>query len=84
MVATRSKLFKKQASPFELQPTVDPGSDTMVNQAGIETVFIDHGWKNATLTRLCDVEDLLDSLEACGVKEREVEMGQDSYAVRWR
>ena len=42
-------------------------------------------WQTATLTNLREVEDLLDALEAQGVKEREVvAIGDTTFAVRWR
>jgi hypothetical protein len=81
----RSSFFQPTPGPFDATPIPDVGMDTMLNQSNIETVFADTGWKNTTLKRLCDVEDLLDCLEASGYAEREVETrGNASFAVRWR
>lgn len=82
----RSGLFRNQpANPFELAPERDHGSDTLVDQANVDTVFADHGWKNTTVNRLCDAEDLLDCLEANGYAEREFEVrGDCKFQVRWR
>jgi hypothetical protein len=64
---------------------VDPSADTMGGQAQTNTVFIDTGWHTTTLTRLCDVEDFLDQLEAHRITEREVvTLGNASFAVRWK
>jgi hypothetical protein len=42
-------------------------------------------WQSKTLSNLREVEDLLDGLEACGVKESEVQiLGESTFAVRWR
>jgi hypothetical protein len=42
-------------------------------------------WQLATVTDLTDAEDLLDSLEAQGIEERElVVLGNSCFAVRWR
>ena len=85
MIATRSQLFQPKSKPFITLPEPDVGEETMVNQSNVETVFADTGWKRTTLNRLCDVEDLLDCLEASGFAEREVETrGNCSFAVRWR
>jgi len=41
-------------------------------------------WMAAELTRLCDVEDLLDWLEMHGVTERELHSeGPSRFVVRW-
>lgn len=82
----RTSLFQpKPAGPFDVNSRPDFGADTMVDQSNVETVFAETGWKNTTLNRLCDVEDLLDCLEASGFAEREVESrGNANFAVRWR
>jgi hypothetical protein len=82
----RSRFFKAQpASPFELAPERDRSADTLVDQSNVETVFTDNGWKNTTVNRLCDAEDLLDCLEAHGFAEREMETrGNSRFNVRWR
>ncbi|MBM3981146.1 MAG: hypothetical protein FJ304_12830 [Planctomycetes bacterium] len=42
-------------------------------------------WHLATVSALCDAEDLLDTLENQGVEERElVVLGNSCFAVRWR
>ena len=42
------------------------------------------GWMTAELTRLCDVEDLLDWLEMHGVTEKELHTdGGSQFVVRW-
>ena len=42
------------------------------------------GWMSAELTRLCDVEDLLDWLEMHGVTEKELHTeSQSRFVVRW-
>jgi hypothetical protein len=65
--------------------TADPSADTMAGQAEVNTVFSDDGWKSITLSRLCDVEDLLDQLEAHHVTEREMlTLGNASFCVRWK
>jgi hypothetical protein len=58
----------------------------MTDEAMVPTVLRDTGdWKLVTLCRLCDVEELLDCLEANHVAEREVHtFGNNTFAVRWR
>jgi hypothetical protein len=42
-------------------------------------------WNVATVSALCDAEDLLDSLERRGFAERElIVLGNANFAVRWR
>ena len=76
----------RPATVFPFAPgNADPSADTLSNQACIETVFADTGWHALTLNRLSEVEDLLDSLEAHSVQEREVKtLGGNSFSVRWR
>ena len=76
----------RPATVFPFAPgSTDPSADTLSNQACIETVFADTGWHALTLNRLSEVEDLLDSLEAHSVQEREVKtLGGNSFSVRWR
>jgi hypothetical protein len=63
----------------------DP-ADTLPLSASVEvTPAPVVGWQIATLADLSKVEDLLDSLEAHGVAEREVVALQNNlFAVRWR
>ena len=87
VVATRSKLFQPAlAHPFDAVGTPDPASDTLSGEMAVQTAFGPNtDWKLVTLSRLRDVEDLLDSLEAHHVLEREVHtLGSSSFAVRWR
>ena len=69
-------------SPFA--PAETSAADTLVADA--DTVFTDaDGWSVITLNHLCDVEDLLDSLEAHRVSQREVRVvGNGSFRVRWK
>lgn len=63
--------------------TPDPVADTVA--AAAETVFADDGWQVATLHSLSEVEDLLDSLEARHVAQREVRtLANNTFRVRWR
>ena len=42
-------------------------------------------WRLATVSALCDAEDMLDTLEYQGYAERElVVLGNSCFAVRWR
>jgi hypothetical protein len=85
MVATRHPaLLPGTVQPFA--PSADPANDTLAEQAMTSTVLSDAGnWKVVTLSRLCDVEELLDCLEASGTAEREVHtFGNSTFAVRWR
>lgn len=61
--------------------------------AGAETLVGNHGagdlprqnWQMTTVSALCEAEDILDSLEAHGIAERElVVLGNSCFAVRWR
>lgn len=76
----------RPATVFPFAPgSSDPSADTLVGEANTQTVLADDGWQMATLNRLCDVEDLLDSLEAHGIAEREVQtMGNAEFLVRWK
>lgn len=63
--------------------TPDPVADTVAGVA--DTVFADDGWQVATLHDLSEVEDLLDSLEARHVSQREVRtLSNNTFRVRWR
>lgn len=83
-VVRRAELLPGTAYPFA--PSANPADDTLAEQAMVPTVLRDAGdWKLVTLCRLCDVEELLDCLEANNVSEREVHtFGNDTFAVRWR
>ena len=76
----------RPATVYPFAPgSTDPSADTMAGQACIETVFNDNGWNALTLHRLNEVEDLLDSLEAHSIVEREVKtLDGNTFCVRWR
>lgn len=85
MVATRRPdLLPGTVSPFA--PSANPADDTLAEQAMVATVLTDStDWKLVTLNRLCDVEELLDCLEAGNVAQREVHtFGNNTFAVRWK
>lgn len=85
LVATRqSALLPDTVNPFTWP--AGPAQDTLTEEALVPTVLRDTGdWKLVTLCRLCDVEELLDCLEANAVTEREVHtFGNNTFAVRWR
>jgi hypothetical protein len=43
------------------------------------------GWRSAVVASVGDASDLLDQLEACGVREREFGvLGESKFEVRWR
>lgn len=73
----------KPGTVYPFAPVTPSSADTIA--AGVDTVFADDGWSVVTLDRLSDVEDLLDSLEAHQVCEREVRViGNNSFRVRWK
>lgn len=84
VVATRPELLAGMVQPFA--PSANPADDTLSEQAMVSTVLTDDGgWKVVTLSRLCDVEELLDCLEASGCVDREVHtFGNSTFAVRWK
>ncbi len=73
-------------------PATDPSADTISGGGSlVRTAFAPPsaagatGWQVATLSSLSDVEDLLDSLEVHGVRDREVvTVTDDQFAVRWK
>ena len=84
-LATRvAAIGKPTDTVFPFAPTTpDPVADTVA--AAADTVFADDGWQVATLHSLSEVEDLLDSLEARHVAQREVRtLGNSTFRVRWR
>jgi hypothetical protein len=85
MFAVRTAPKLQPATVYPFAPgSSDPSADTLCGQAA-PTVLVDDGWTVATLNRLCDVEDLLDSLEAHGITEREMEtVGNAQFLVRWK
>ena len=86
MVATRHPAAQPgTVHPFA-PPSLDPSADTLSNEALTPTVMSEKSeWKLVTLSRLCDVEELLDCLEVNKIAEREVHtFGNSTFAVRWR
>lgn len=76
-------MSQKAGTVYPFAPVQPTAADTL--SAGVDTVFADEGWSVITLTSLSDVEDLLDSLEARNVAQREVRvMGNSSFRVRWK
>jgi hypothetical protein len=76
-------MSQKAGTVYPFAPVQPTAADTLTDE--VKTVFCDEGWSVATLTSLCDVEDLLDSLEAQQVAQREVQvMGNSSFRVRWK
>jgi hypothetical protein len=83
-VTVRPALQPAVAGPFA-PGSLDPAADTLTSQAQVSTVFADPEWQTATLDRLCDVETLLDYLEAHAVSDREFHvLGNSSFCVRWK
>ena len=76
-------MTQKPGTVYPFAPVKPSAADTLAADA--DTVFADDGWSVVTLSRLSEVEDLLDSLEAHQVGEREVRvMGNSSFRVRWK
>ena len=72
---------------FDLPTPADPSEDTLTGLSELVQTTKPAGteWKMATVNSLSQVEDLLDSLEAAGVAEREVHtLANNLFAVRWR
>ena len=73
-----------RVNPF-LPDVANPSHDTLHDEATVQTVFVEAAWQSATLSGLDLATDLLDSLEAHGVRERElVTLADESFLVRWR
>ena len=87
MVITRTNPFRaERVSPFITLDCAHASEDTLSCEADVKTVFPpDAGWNVVALSNLRDVEDLLDSLEARCVADRELHaLGNSKFAVRWR
>lgn len=83
-MAVRPALRPVPIGPFA-PGTADPSADTLSGQVQVSTVFAADDWQTVTLSRLTEVEDLLDTLEAHHVTEREVQtLGNAAFRVRWR
>lgn len=73
-----------RVNPF-LPGVADPSADTLCGEAATQTVFMESVWQSTVVTSLSRATDLLDSLEAHGVREREVvTLADESFVVRWR
>lgn len=86
-VALRASDVQLIPTTFDLPGTSDPSEDTLAGHSDVVQTTKPTGteWKMATLNNLAQVEDLLDSLEAAGIAEREVHtLGNNLFAVRWR
>ena len=85
-VAATAGVVMSQPKPgtvYPFAPSKPSSADTIAADA--DTVFADNGWSVVVLNRLSDVEDLLDSLEAHQVCEREVRVvGNNNFRVRWK
>ncbi len=83
LTAVALKLHAGTVYPFA--PVPHTSADTLSAQVGVDTVFAVDGWQCVTLSRLRDVEDLLDSLEMHQVSTREVAaVGNSEFKVRWK
>jgi hypothetical protein len=83
-VVTRDPTFQPATvNPFAGPAVADPAAETLAMGTADPTLAGD--WKQAELDSLSDVEDLLDRLEACHVRHREMNVvGNDKFVVRWR
>lgn len=62
----------------------DPAAETLGNHSGTNGSTTSE-WNLATVSALCDAEDMLDYLEVQGHSERELlVLGNSCFAVRWR
>ena len=86
-VADRPGVQTGTIDPFHIPKGSDPSSDTLPGVGSeLKTVFAPTtNWQSVTISSLSRVRDLLDSLEAHGVNEREVvTLSDESFLVRWR
>jgi hypothetical protein len=82
---SRSPFYWVKQRPLGLQTQpVSPASETLAGHNGkISPTHSD--WQLATVSALCDAEEMLDHLECQGYKERELLiLGNSCFAVRWR
>lgn len=88
VVASRQAVLQPTTvDPFSTPRISDPSSDTMAGSSElVKTVLTPPSdWYVSTLRNLSEVEDLLDSLEAHGIQNREVvTLSEDCFAVRWK
>lgn len=93
LLATLTILCVTTSRQLGLQPAVvDPfgqvipsdfGHDTLPNSAA-EQVTLAEPWHSVELERLCDVEEVLDVLEANHARGELVIAGNNRFTVRWR
>ena len=88
-VATESAPGLRPATvdPFAFPGSLDPAADTLSCGGDMAKTVPAPAtdWQSVTLNNLSRVQDLLDSLEAHGVAEREVVTLSDAaFTVRWR
>jgi hypothetical protein len=83
MVASHQPILQPAGGgTFGFDPTAFSPSDTMTHNYADNTLS---EWHTADLHRLCDVESLLDTLEASHAAKTEVHFaGNDHFIVRWR
>src|SRR4051812_36559567 len=73
--------------PFAYTTAADPATETIPGASEVVQTSAPTGkiWQTKALTNLRQVEDLLDSLEACGIRERDVQiLDESTFVVRWR
>ena len=82
-VTTRQCLQPATVNPFGPMHQ-NPELDTLPNGTASEST-LNGDWQSAELSRLCDVEMFLDSLEAKHICRTELELNSnDRFTVRWR
>ena len=83
VVATRNPVYHPVAAGMGTILHANPSADTQALQCSEGTLAGD--WHMVETSRLCDAENLLDRLEACSVRTRELEIAAcDKFIVRWR
>lgn len=79
-----SSLQPATVNPFGPVLGHDTTSETLTNSVSCENT-LNGDWHSVELHRLCDVEDMLDNLEACHAAKTELEFtANDRFTVRWR
>jgi len=75
---------QQRVDPF-LPGVTDPSADTLHGEAAVQTVFLEPRWQSTVVSSLGRATDILDSLEAHGVRDREVvTLADERFLVRWR
>jgi hypothetical protein len=84
VVAVRpAELLPSTVDPYATPVPADPAADTLPTGQG--EVTLNGDWHQVELSRLCDAERLLDTLEARNVQHREMSIvANDKFVVRWR